>query len=374
MCGGQEQELVQIGTNAALRFQPAFVVKRSRLCAACDHCVGDMCQITETKHPGKSSISRGIQDPLHRCPLPEPKWIEEPQTCQSCRRPRQMILPVFKVCKWCYEEIKVKQSNAKPPGGGNYQYSYRDFSISPKPFSSDPIRHLHFFLYPRYLESTLWHLDRLKRSIGTFNGQRVCCVATDEKTIQDEIRDRLEKTFTTVYYKPNDPAKRETVGFVSSLDLLNSSNENEVICFAHGKGQQHGTSVCPLIRKWIETSYETVVENWDEVRPAMEAGYPLAGSFKLLGSFRTTQYKWHYSGSYWWGRSSSIFSNPGWRKACNHWWGSESYVGRHWHPSEGHCLFADKITMGSPYIHSTWTNRLDAELEQWRINKHVTAE
>jgi len=363
-CGGSSGQPVQ-GSRLAI-------------CTACtesDWSVdGGVCNTIAAKHGAeKANIEHGIKRASLSCPLA--KWHAEPTQCPVCNRAAMQVIPeAIGMCSWC--QLKKIHNRPRAVGiAGGMQYNARkDFSLKPIPFASVPIRHLHFFLYPRYLESTLWHLDRLERSINTFNGQRVCCVATDGDTIHNEVRDRMERIFSSVYYVANDPKKREAVGFIRSLEALESISQNEAICFAHGKGQQHGTSVCPLIRKWIEASYETVVENWDEVRPAMEAGYPLAGSFKLLGSFRNTQYKWHYSGSYWWGRSSSIFSNPGWRRTCNHWWASESYVGRHWHASEGYCLFADNIAMGSPYLHATWTNRLDAELEQWRNQKYVTAE
>ena len=34
-------------------------------------------------------------------------------------------------------------------------------------------------------------------------------------------------------------------------------------------------------------------------------GFPVAGAFKSNKAFQTTQYKWHYSGAFWWARSQN---------------------------------------------------------------------
>jgi len=289
-------------------------------------------------------------------------FIAKPIRCLICGRLSN--LNDKSICLFCENKSKLRIRNF------NFPDQFRIHDISPKPFTSTPILNLHYFLYPRYLQSSQWHLDRLRCGIEQFNGKRVCCVAVDENTCQSELRDQLDELFTDVYYVPNNPSRRELVGFVPTLTKLFSLDVNEAVCFAHAKGQQAGTSVCPLIRKWVEACYETVVFNWGQVRPAMETGYPLAGSFKVLGQFRSSRYKWHYSGSYWWGRSASIFTNQHWQSTCNHWWGSESYVGRHWSHDEGYCLFADNVVASSTYSQEMWATRYDAELDQWRSSKH----
>ncbi|NDI04233.1 MAG: hypothetical protein EBY77_08835 [Rhodobacteraceae bacterium] len=85
--------------------------------------------------------------------------------------------------------------------------------------------------------------------------------------------------------------------------------------------------------------YETCLRNWIEVEDAMTQGYPVAGAFKSTAAFQTAQYKWHYSGSFWWARSQKLFENRLWQEMCNRWWGFESYVGRHFTRQEGYCLF-----------------------------------
>ena len=244
-------------------------------------------------------------------------------------------------------------------------YDSRMHDVVRRPFTGQVTKHLHYFMYPRYEDSTSYHLTQLRRSVGAFNGKRVICIATDANTVEKQFRSEIEELFTDVIYAVNNPRLRELVGFVDSLKKLASQDPNHVICFAHAKGQQAHTHNTEVIRIWNDVAYETCVRNWEGVKAAMEKGHPITGVFKSIGAFRTTAYKWHYSGACWWGRSAAIFENPQWQKTCNTWWGSESYVGRHWWSEEAHCLFGDNTGGGSLYDPRTWV-RLEKELEEWR--------
>jgi adenine/guanine phosphoribosyltransferase-like PRPP-binding protein len=78
-----------------------FAIKRQVICAACEHSEGDICKITEEKHPGKASIAHGVVRRELRCSLPEPKWTEEPMQCPACSRGNQIITLKDGICKWC---------------------------------------------------------------------------------------------------------------------------------------------------------------------------------------------------------------------------------------------------------------------------------
>ena len=143
-----------------------------------------------------------------------------------------------------------------------------------------------------------------------FNGDRICCVATDDTTLEKTYKDDLEEIFTEVYYINNDPSKREGAGFVSTLEKMKLDDPNRVICFAHAKGQQSHTYQSETVLTWVEMMYETCVRNWDGVKHAMESGYPLAGSFKRNSGHVMG---WHYSGSFFWARSMSIHEKQNWR-------------------------------------------------------------
>ena len=265
-------------------------------------------------------------------------------------------------CKWC--DLKDKT-------GRRHRVSYEprniERSLVKRPFNREPTRNLHYFIYPRFKKSTDYHIDRLTKLKPIFNGKTVCCVAVDSTTLHEQYKSQLEELFDLVYIIENDPKRRESAGFIPSLENLYTKDSNEMICFAHAKGQQVHTYESLNIKKWNDAMYETVVANWKEASEAMANGYPLAGSFKSIGNFATTPYRWHYSGSFWWGRSSFIFSNRSWKVMCDKWWASESYVGRHFASNEGYCLFGDNTVGGSMYKDETW-NKVDLMLEDWRAN------
>lgn len=351
-----------------------YVDFRRIQCDTCEYACDGECGPTAEKYPGKSLIEIGIHDRMLRCPLPEPRWTEEPMTCPACGSQKKIVQKKYGVCIVCQRRkiITGRMPEIRQPSQSLGVSIPREVTVVPNPFATEPIKHLHYFLYPRYRDSVRYHLDKLRQSIDQFNGQRVCCVVTDENTIEAEIAGELQSLFTATYFRPNDPKRRELVGFIPSLELLQTASDNEVICFAHAKGQQEHTQTASTVRKWTDACYETVVDNWPQVRDVMERGYPLAGSFKSRQAFRNTTHKWHYSGSFWWARSASIFSNPRWRITCPHWWGSESYVGRHWPADHGFCLFADNInSTGACYKPEFWQDRLDADLETFRTKQLV---
>lgn len=371
---------------------------RSATCAKCKFNSDGVCIVTKEAHPDRPAlIEVGIQNPLNRCPLPTPKWLEAnasigPTACVRCHRETSEV-DESGVCIWCHSDDDCNQRNAAkgintfPPGSRGHteavkkkakiRESYanrmarkKDLEIKPRPFNS-PVKHLHFFFYPRYGNSTWYHIDKIREFIWQFNGHRVCCVATNRDTIHDRIRSDLVLLFDEVYEVPNNPRRRELVGFIPTLKRLQiagATGEDDAICFAHSKGQQEKTATDATVREWTNAMYETVVGNWSQAEAALAEGYPLAGSFKVIGNFRTTPYRWHYSGTFFWARAAAIFEAPNWTETCNRWWGSESYVGRHWASDEGYCLFADlgRKRAASVYDKGLWDNQLREELEQWR--------
>lgn len=374
-CGDRERK--------SRRLPLAVINGRRTKCDSCEHNIDGICQEVKRLHPKSPAIiENGIRKPEYRCPLQPPKWgrydsvkfaAHQPQgktvadktpSCVQCgRETEQGKLNIRGICVWCIRRDEPDRS--KFPGMETRPITPRELI--------EPRRHLHYFLYPRFAESTRYHIEKLREYIWQFEGERVCCVATGSNTIHEKIRPELREIFTQVYEVPNDPKKRELVGFIPSLQRINESGAttgSDCICFAHGKGQQHGTSGNKIIREWTDAMYETVVGNWLQVETAMRQGYPLAGSFKVIGNFRTTRFRWHYSGSFFWARADSLFSKP-WRKTCNRWWGSESYVGRYWAANEGFCLFGDlgRSRAAVCYEPQTWIDRLREELKDWRSMK-----
>ena len=361
---------------------PEFVSYRLDLCKACEFNHRGICTETKKLHPNKEAmIDAGVL--LQDAWCPEGKWnavskrLVVPGQRPNCPWCNRFYDGKTAICKWCYGKKQMEKRNASK--GLNRRSSFQPFDtrsheIKPAPFTGEVARDLHFFWYPRYAGSTEYHLDQLRKSIHLFNGKKVCCVAIDDNTVHEEYYPQIAELFDEVYVERNNPRRREGVGFIPTLKRLRSHDQNRVICFAHAKGQQHHTKESPIIREWSDAMYETVVRNWKNVEVAFEKGYPVAGSFKCIGNFRTTAFRWHYSGTFFWARSSMLFSNDRWQTTCTRWWQSESYVARHFHSDEGYCLFGDDIAGGSLYHESTWKH-LRPKLIEWRKeNAQVTTE
>lgn len=357
---------------------PEFALRRMAKCGVCEHNVRGVCTLVKELQADRGNIKDGLVEigvlmPDAWCPVG--KWGVHRKTpllpgdrpmCFWCGRYHDNL--ENEICHWCRNRLAMQHRNAIKGIGANALGSPRDtrlHEIRYRPFTEPTTRHLHFFLYPKFANSVRYHIDQLYKAADIFNGKRAVCVATDSSTCEADFRSAIEDLFTDIQYIENDPNRRETAGFIETLKAVLSDSENEAICFAHGKGQQMHTQNSEMIRKWCDAAYETCVTNWAAVKNAMEEGYPIAGSFKSVGAFKTTAYKWHYSGAFWWARSRAILENENWEQLCNKWWGTESYVGRHWWPDEGYCLFGDHTGGGSLYDKQTWV-RLDMELERWR--------
>tara|TARA_Y100000592_G_scaffold13595_1_gene19180 strand:- start:9441 stop:11363 length:1923 start_codon:yes stop_codon:yes gene_type:complete len=353
--------------------------RRMNSCQDCDLNKDGMCWYklnVEKKTQEESKVENLAKDLYEACPIQE--WDRElgvnpnetmynhgKPVCEWCEA--VIFFGNKTICDTCLERVKAraKSSFIDPYDVSMYESKFFAKSREPFPFTAEVKRDLHFFLWPKFASSTKYHIDQLKASIDLFNGDRICCVATDDTTLEKTYKDDLEEIFTEVYYIKNDSGKREAAGFVSTLEKMKLDDPNRVICFAHGKGQQPHTHQSETVLTWVEMMYETCVRNWEGVKHAMESGYHLAGSFKrnsghIMG--------WHYSGSFFWARSMSIHEKQNWRNMKHHWWATESWAGRHWKEKEGYCLFADSFD-GSMYDFKNAKVKdtpITQHLEDWR--------
>jgi len=351
----------------------SFTDSRREKCKACNFATWEtpsgICLPIAEKHGiDKADIEHGITRASLKCPKGE--WDQVAVQCPKCKRAAPQVFPEsIGMCKWC--QIKYKNQNSPAiafPVAKKKVVTHVD-----DPFSDEPIYNLHYFLYPRYADSVRYHLDQLHRYATILNGRRVVCVATDNHTIHESIRDELTSLFDVVYYVPNDPKRREGVGFIDTLAHFADSGKDDVIFFAHGKGQQAWTHESNIIRDWCDAMYETTLGNSDAVRDSLAAGYSVTGPFRNFSMFRSTRYHWHYSGTFFAARAHRVFSLRDWRATCRHFWASESWVGRHFHVDESDCLFSDHTSAGALYKREYWDTRVRQELKRFRERHLATA-
>ena len=90
----------------------SFAQRRLEICNACDNCEGDTCKIVAEKKPDHASITLGVTREGLRCPLPSPKWTEEPQQCPACRRVSQVFGNKQAVCNYCKQRQAITGRHA----------------------------------------------------------------------------------------------------------------------------------------------------------------------------------------------------------------------------------------------------------------------
>lgn len=253
----------------------------------------------------------------------------------------------IKNLKYCPEGYwGDKPEQASQPDAVQIVYFGSEDDTKPFTFNPDPIdleqsavKDLHYTIYPARQDTTDSHIERLENSIDNFNGIRVCSLLVDDKTCEYRYESKLNKLFDIVNTQINDPKLRETKAFIESLSYLKSEDPKRVICFGHAKNQQERhPKVDKAINYWTDSLYTYCFDNWEGVLKSFKDGYSATGACKLNSGSQVSRFKWHYSGSFWWVRSSKLFSNPFWDHIVQNPFGSESYVGYRFFTEEADCL------------------------------------
>lgn len=248
-------------------------------------------------------------------------------------------------------------------------------TIRPRPFPGLPTLTLLCHCWPNgdnwrnhveYLKRVEGRGSRVEGRTGEVFGRKIMGVATGPKRAGfDEVRRAFGDSWEYVAVE-NDPKLREVKTYQPMLDMVQSTNENDVTFCIHTKGTQAHTSENPQIKWWTGALYETVVYNWQSVLAEMGKGYSIVGSFRRINGHFRTRYGWHFSGTFYAFRNAAAF--PQGMPAFEHkWWGTESWPGNHFSREEASCLFADNC--GHLYDSNP---ALEAELVEWRSRKNAT--
>lgn len=230
--------------------------------------------------------------------------------------------------------------------------------IAPRPFTGKPRLTLIFHCWPNG-DNWKRHVEYLRPATGVFD-RKIMGVATGPGTatlaeVQAAFGDSWE------YFEvANDKALREVLTYRSMLEMVRSTDENDVTFCLHSKGAQNHTAASHQIQWWTEAMYSTVVNNWQNVLGKMEQGYPVAGSFLRVGEHLQARYGWHFSGTFYAFRNAVTFQNgvPGF---AGNFYGTESWPGHHFARHEAACMFAENC--GDIYKQNL---QLEQELNEWR--------
>lgn len=266
---------------------------------------------------------------------------------------------------------KLRMGTERCPLGkwGQQPASDPDRPFSRKDYQPETAkRNLIFFLCP--LEGAqAWqrHLGILKQSLDTFNGMRIAGLAYGPGIADPAptVRALSELGFHVQLFK-NDPALREVVGWIPSLELLKEHAEPNSVTFAcHGKGVQRDSGT--TCHRWTDLMYDSLLGYMTLVDRLLKA-YPIVGSFKKTGKAFAAKSKsdWHYSGTFYWFSNRAVFDSPRWRDVDSEWWGTESWPGKVFAARDAGCVFHEaefqKMDLYKPDVFSD----VEREYENWQ--------
>jgi hypothetical protein len=198
------------------------------------------------------------------------------------------------------------------------------------------------------------NLDQLRWRLPLFDGRKVVAVATGGRRVRDTVtrrgvlpldpagavREYLGGTGCEVLAVPNDPALREVATWVPLWDRLREfAGTDDVAFYAHAKAVTRPWNPGVTCHPWARMMYSSLLDFWPVVDDLL-ARHPVVGSFKKIGhGFKDSASAWHYSGSFFWARLRDAFRDDRVGRIDRAWYGNEAWVGLHWRPEEGGCVF-----------------------------------
>lgn len=229
----------------------------------------------------------------------------------------------------------------------------------PRPFGEVKTNVL-FHLYPTFIEQVEYHAQQANKVDAS---RKILAIASSPATIPvEQVMEHFGDDWEVVEFQ-NDPRLREVLTYRRLLEMVESTDENEVTLCLHGKGAQPHTEKDESVRWWTDAMYATVAHNMPEVIARLSEGHAIAGSFRRFGRHLGCRHQWHFSGTFYAFRNALMFNN-GIPKIRDYWWGTESWPGDHIPASHAACLFADN--MGDPY---KVNQQPRTELEIWKESR-----
>jgi len=196
-------------------------------------------------------------------------------------------------------------------------------------------RNLYFYLYPVKDSVWPWHVERLRKYWGVWNGRKIVTIATDETTESESaVRRELDGLDCEISVTENDLALGEAKTFVGEIGKLESQRSDEITFYAHAKGVTRKPSEMANILAWSSAMYHMNLSDpglIDRILERFEAVGCFRFAFQHAGSW------WHFAGTYFWFRHSAIFSRA-WRTISPGPHGVESYLGLHVPWDSAFCL------------------------------------
>lgn len=245
---------------------------------------------------------------------------------------------------------------------GDYQPQIPNFST----------RHLLMHIWP-VRGNGVWqaNVDQLKARLGLFNGQRVIAVAVDNRTdclqaVQSHFGNHRIDQWIEV---PNNSQLREVLTWPLLWERIRPSADSAVF-YCHAKGVSRPVNRGVTIHRWVQMLWSGNLDYWPTVEGVL-CSHPIAGCFKKVGNgFNGSRSSWHYSGTFYWVRSSDLHQR--WQHIDRQWWGTEAWPGLHWRPEEAGVLFGDGYVPSLDLYSMSVLERMEVEFEQWKSQQRLS--
>ncbi len=240
----------------------------------------------------------------------------------------------------------------------------------PVPVKDKFRKNLCYFMYP--IKDSIWtfHVEQLQRYLSIFNGRKIFTIAQDARSVSaDEVKNLVNRKDIEWRVVQNDPVLWETAAFPDMIALVENRNADEFTFYAHAKGVRRPPWAIPNARLWSGLMYFLNLSSKALVERIFE-------SYDALGCFQRQDWNhggsnWHYSGTYFWFRNSSVFSKD-WRPVHPHLYGVEGWLGRHVPIERSYSLMEpNENERWGEQIRENCARLMKTHLETWGIHEAV---
>lgn len=189
-------------------------------------------------------------------------------------------------------------------------------------------RNLYYYVYPIKGSVWDWNLAEINSYLSSFNGKKILRIAVDERTEPSEkVLSKIDQREWTVLIGDNQPNFGEKAFFIEDIASLESRDPLEMTFRAHAKGVTRNGEMLINVLAWAKAMYRLNLDDIPLIERLMTK-HSAVGAFRVDVPSEHHLSKWHYSGSFFWFKHSTLFSNL-WRGIANDFWGVEQYLGRH---------------------------------------------
>jgi hypothetical protein len=229
-----------------------------------------------------------------------------------------------------------------------------------------------YFENSKINEFATYNIKLINRYLSIFDGQRIVKIAVDDLSIDNS---HLTQLFPNceVELVLNNTETRESEYFIESLKQI--KDINSLTFFAHNKGSKSGVTTNDVIKVWMLAMY---FFNLDEIYLTdIENNLKNDKIFSGIMQIKTpcppwVTSDWHYSGTFFWLNTKSLFSISDWDCFEKGRFSVESYPGKMVDVSKSHVTLCSESYNWNSYMPMIWKKYITKEtIGDMQLNKYL---